>query len=82
VAVFFAVAAAVLAVAGALFLTAGAAAVAVLARAAGLVAVDLALAADVGLAVGVVGFASAGCLVSLATINLLKYTYGINSIFS
>jgi hypothetical protein len=79
--VFFAVADAVLAVAAALFLTAGTAG-AVLARAAGLVAADLALAAALVLAMGVVGFASAGFLALMATKNLQIYAYGINSIFS
>jgi hypothetical protein len=80
VAVFFAAAVVLLAVAGAFFLAAGAAAD--LARAADLEVAGLALAASVVLAVGVVGFASAGFLVSSATINLLIFTYGINSIFS
>jgi len=80
--VFFAVAAAVLAVAVALFLTAGVAVGAVLARAAGLVAAGLALAAALVLAMGAEGFASAGFLVSMATKNLLIFTYGTNSIFS
>jgi hypothetical protein len=34
------------------------------------------------LAAGVVGFASAGFLVSSATVSLLIHIYGINSIYS
>jgi hypothetical protein len=82
VAVFFAAAVVLLAVAGALLLVAGAAAVVFLARAAGLATAGLALAVAVGLAAGVADFVSAGFLVLSATINFLKYTYGINSIFS